>query len=377
LPPLQKLQEHVNNKANARPLRKANALHSTSIRAIPDCTMIQAQCQKCSGLDEFHSSNCLVRTLIFGESSIHVKASQSKAMEAAILAIQTFLNRDIKRDMSATIIPFGPISGLKGKRMNSVNAKSESVHGNLDLERLKEPFKESEVEFRLSQSGERDGMVWALSLAYITSRAIMDRLDSVCGPANWKVAYEFIGATGVVCNLSIFVNGEWITKQDGAEMTHIESFKGGISSALKRAGSAWGMGRYLYSLEATFVQECHKNTPGALYGKTKNGREFYWAPPKLPAWALPKAEKQEAKPPQNTSPTNSIQNSESQPIVTTKRVLSENQIKRLYAISNSVGLNRVTIDATIKNKYGCSPIEMTYADYRYITDEYLPQLKQG
>lgn len=158
------------------------------------------------------------------------------------------------------------------------------------LARLREPFHIDEVEFRLSQCGEKNGGgVWAQCLAYISARAIQDRLDEVCGPNGWKVAYEFVGTKGVICNLSILCGNEWVTKQDGAEMTDIESFKGGISSALKRAGSAWGMGRYLYGLDsffATIVQD--RNTKNAQYGKTKNGTVFYWTPPELPAWALPK-----------------------------------------------------------------------------------------
>jgi hypothetical protein len=114
----------------------------------------------------------------------------------------------------------------------------------------------------------------------------MDRLDAVCGPQNWKVDYQFL-PNGVLCLLSIKVGDEWITKVDGAECTDIEPFKGGISSALKRAGSAWGMGRYLYSLESGFVTIVEKNTEGAKYGKTKEGDVFYWIPPALPPWAIP------------------------------------------------------------------------------------------
>lgn len=157
----------------------------------------------------------------------------------------------------------------------------------MDLQKLKEPFKQDEIEWRLSQSGESNRKIWAHCLAYISARAIMDRLDQVCGPENWQVTYVFIEKAGVICNLSIQCGSQWITKQDGAEMTDIEAFKGGISSALKRAGSAWGVGRYLYGLETGFAAVVEKGTKGALYGKTKSGTQFYWIPPQLPAWALP------------------------------------------------------------------------------------------
>lgn len=184
------------------------------------------------------------------------------------------------------------------KKMEQMKEKLE-VGGHVDdivLSKLKAPFKNDEVEFRLAQCGESGGKVWAMCLAYISARAIQDRLDDVCGPENWKVTYEFISTNGVICNLSIKIRDQWITKQDGAEFTDIESFKGGISSALKRAGSAWGMGRYLYSLESAFAIIVEKNTNGAQYGKTKNGQSFYWVPPKLPDWALPVHSHGDAKP---------------------------------------------------------------------------------
>lgn len=157
----------------------------------------------------------------------------------------------------------------------------------MDLSKLKVQFKEDEIEWRIDQSGSKDGKVWGRCLAYINARAIMDRLDEVCGPENWKPNYTFIGEKGVICNLSIKILGEWVTKEDGAEATEFEAFKGGISSALKRAGNAWGMGRYLYGLEAGFIEVVDRSTAGARYGKTKEGQVFYWLPPKLPGWALP------------------------------------------------------------------------------------------
>lgn len=158
----------------------------------------------------------------------------------------------------------------------------------MDFSKFLTPFEESHIEWRLAQCGKKnDGGVWGTCLAYIQARAIMDRLDEVAGPEYWKAEYSFIGTAGVICKLSIKCGGEWVTKEDGAEQTDIESFKGGISSALKRAAVLWGIGRYLYDLESGFIQEVTKGAPGARYGKTKDGAQFYWVPPKLPAWALP------------------------------------------------------------------------------------------
>ena len=54
----------------------------------------------------------------------------------------------------------------------------------MDLSKLKEPFSENDIEWRVQQSGETNGRIWAKVLAYVTARAIENRLDEVCGPEN-------------------------------------------------------------------------------------------------------------------------------------------------------------------------------------------------
>jgi hypothetical protein len=162
----------------------------------------------------------------------------------------------------------------------------------INFEDLRKPFDEHEIEWRISQSGKSGEKIWAKCLAYVQARAIMDRLDGVCGPENWRCSYAFIGQgqakeTGVICYLDIKCDDSWVSKEDGAEQTDFEAFKGGISSALKRAAVTWGIGRYLYGLETGFAKVVNKDTKGAKYAKTQAGDGFWWLPPALPAWALP------------------------------------------------------------------------------------------
>lgn len=162
-----------------------------------------------------------------------------------------------------------------------------------NLKALTLPFPEEEIEWRIGQCGKKgNGQIWAMCLAYVQARAIMNRLDEVAGPGGWRVSYRLIPKAdgidaGVIAQLAIKVGDEWVMKEDGAEQTDIESFKGGLSSALKRAGSAWGIGRYLYGLDSGFAQIVQSGTNGARWAKTKDGAEFYWVPPRLPQWALP------------------------------------------------------------------------------------------
>jgi len=151
---------------------------------------------------------------------------------------------------------------------------------------LQKPFDPSNIEWRISRAGSKNGNPWAQVLAYITSRAIMDRLDSVVGPENWKNEFKKLDGA-FLCGISIRFGEEWVTKWDGAQETDIENIKGGISGSMKRAGAQWGIGRYLYGLESTFAI-IHSN--GANYcPKDNKGKyeAFKWDPPDLPKWALP------------------------------------------------------------------------------------------
>lgn len=90
----------------------------------------------------------------------------------------------------------------------------------------------------------------AMAVAYISNRAIMDRLDEVCGPENWRNEFKVGPDGGVLCGISIRVDGDWITKWDGASNTDIEAVKGGLTSSMRRAAVQWGIGRYLYRMPA-------------------------------------------------------------------------------------------------------------------------------
>ncbi|BEV44795.1 Rad52/Rad22 family DNA repair protein [Afipia carboxidovorans] len=122
------------------------------------------------------------------------------------------------------------------------------------FDKLAAEFPRDAVSWR-AQSVTKDGSK-AMALAYIDARDVMDRLDEVCGPGNWQDRYEFAGPK-TICYLSIKIGDEWVTKADGAGDTAVEAEKGAISDAFKRAAVKWGVGRYLYALDAPWVPcEC-------------------------------------------------------------------------------------------------------------------------
>jgi len=169
----------------------------------------------------------------------------------------------------------------------------------MNLERLKDPFPPEDIEWRIERVTPRqlkDGTTkyHGVVLAYITNRAIMDRLDDVCGHENWCNEYREWHAGSQLCGIGIKVYDSWIWKWDGADNTDKYPTKGGLSDAMKRAGVQWGIGRYLYRLEANRVammtrDEVHEGVRDKVkWMKIKETDEWVaWLPPELPDWALP------------------------------------------------------------------------------------------
>ncbi|MDE2106143.1 MAG: DNA repair protein Rad52, partial [Patescibacteria group bacterium] len=142
------------------------------------------------------------------------------------------------------------------------------------FEDLAAPFPPQDIDWRPGSTNK--DKTKAMALAYLNARAVMDRLDEVCGPQNWKDTYVPGPQGGVVCRLSIRVDDEWVTKEDAAENSQVEAVKGGISDSLKRAAVKWGIGRYLYNLPSQWV-------PCEAYGNSVRLKDT----PSLPNWTLP------------------------------------------------------------------------------------------
>ena len=158
------------------------------------------------------------------------------------------------------------------------------------LKELKKPFDPKDVEWRI-QKKSKDGTK-GMAMAYIDARAIANRLDELTERNlidGWSVDYRPIDMgivkrqrrgfdteepiKGFICSITLYTGGEKYTREDGANLTDFEAFKGGLSGAFKRAASAWGIGRYLYDLPVTWA-------PIDNWGNVISK-------PNLPLWALP------------------------------------------------------------------------------------------
>ena len=152
----------------------------------------------------------------------------------------------------------------------------------MELQKLSEFFPPDKIEWRVGSTNQ--DKTAGIALAYVTNRAIQERLDEVCGPENWKNEFIPWKNDHQLCGISIRIDGEWITKWDGAENTQVEPLKGGLSASMKRAAAQWGIGRYLYDVENKWYPLIKK---GKSYIFDKNNY------PKLPEKFLPKGCKNE------------------------------------------------------------------------------------
>lgn len=148
---------------------------------------------------------------------------------------------------------------------------------------LAEPVPEIDLKWRIGKIN--DAKTSAKVFVYVTSRKVYSLLDEVVGCGNWQNKMPVAGPCGgLMQGLSIRIDGEWVTKWDGADVTPVEGVKGTFSASIKRAAVLWGIGRYLYAMPKSKV----KLTSNGDHYACKNGKVFLrWDQPKMPAWALP------------------------------------------------------------------------------------------
>ena len=160
------------------------------------------------------------------------------------------------------------------------------------LRRLAAPFQESAVKWRAALCGlNGKGEPFAVVVPYVDARAIQDRLDQVVGAENWMAEYRQGANNGTMCKLSLRINGQFVSKEDGADLSEIEPIKGGISNSFRRAAVVWGIGRYLYKLNQMYglVAENGDYKGAAKDRKTGQWVKFRWSAPKFPAFAVPES----------------------------------------------------------------------------------------
>lgn len=136
------------------------------------------------------------------------------------------------------------------------------------LMRLAAPFPPPAVQWRVT-AVKKDGSK-GQAACYIDARDVQMRLDEVCGP-DWQDELIIQPSGLVTCRIGIYIEGVWRWRMDATaavrenkpdgqkldakdEQQREMSQKGAASDAFKRAAVKWGIGRYLYSIDAPWVQ---------------------------------------------------------------------------------------------------------------------------
>lgn len=174
-----------------------------------------------------------------------------------------------------------------------MTTKIKEWNGELIHTMLSLPFNETEVKWRISQSGiAGSGRPYATVVPYLDARSVMQRFDNILGADRWhntvvEIKEGFLATITVLCGNDD--NLIPISKQDVAELSNIEATKGGASDAFKRAAVLWGVGRYLYNTGkhfAEFIDSPNNSKPPGAYSSCKiNGasgtKKYWWKPPTL------------------------------------------------------------------------------------------------
>ena len=161
------------------------------------------------------------------------------------------------------------------------------------IRELELPFEASMIEWRVTNTSQDKsrGQV----IPYADQRAYTDRLNTLFTPAGWTRRYsihttanferskdqKIVAKVLVTCELTIFGLGlhsatgeEWADNNNAGTSAEAQAFK--------RASSCFGLGRYLYYFEGTWVDLDERKRPRCV--------------PRLPSWATPEGWAQGLRP---------------------------------------------------------------------------------
>jgi len=208
------------------------------------------------------------------------------------------------------------------------------------MKQLQAPFKPDEIEWRVGST--TNDKTQGLALAYVTNRAIQNRLDETFGVFGWKNEFHAWKNNGQLCGISVKYGDEWITKFDGADDSNMEATKGGLSDAMKRAAYQWGIGRYLYNLPAVWMPI------------EKRGNSYVLSKmPILPKWALPEGCEPEPE-----------------------RVTTA-QLKQIKEAADDAGVDKTSLLEIAKDMFGVTDSKVLTGDQAYQLEAKLKEMKEA
>src|ERR1700731_3142743 len=163
----------------------------------------------------------------------------------------------------------------------------------IPAERIKElvaalevPFDPSQIEWRVMRTTKNQQPMRDQVVPYADQRAYTDRLNALFTPAGWTRKYgihtsanfersrdqKIVAKVLVTCGLTIFGLGSHsATGEEWADSDHAGT--SAEAQAFKRAASCFGLGRYFYYFDGTWVDLDERKRPTSV--------------PQLPGWATP------------------------------------------------------------------------------------------
>jgi hypothetical protein len=166
---------------------------------------------------------------------------------------------------------------------------------------LEVPFEQEVIEWRVTNTSKANGHSRGQVIPYADQRAYTDRLNTLFSPAGWTRKYTVHTSANfqrskdqtttakvfVTCEVTIFGFGshsatgeEWADDDNAGTSAEAQAFK--------RACSCFGLGRYLYHFDGTWVDLDERKRP-----RTK---------PNLPGWSVPEGWKQGLRPGKDSGP---------------------------------------------------------------------------
>jgi len=110
---------------------------------------------------------------------------------------------------------------------------------------------------------------FAMCVPYVDARQVSERLNDVLGIKGWENTLIETSRDSLICELTLIIDNERITRSDVGVPSAYASEKGMASDALKRAAVKFGVGAYLYEMQPVSLKKVKKN--GKIYASTDDG----------------------------------------------------------------------------------------------------------
>jgi hypothetical protein len=235
-----------------------------------------------------------------------------------------------------------------------------SIMSEIDFKKLQDKFSPEDITWKPQISRySSNGKPYCMMVPFLKRKPLLDRLDEICGPENWKYSSREV-KDGFLGAIAIRIKDEWVEKWDGAQASGTDAIKTGLTDAFKRSAVHWNVCncRALYSIGEMFATQAQQNDVNnqgfkaisVTCKKDKNdrGQRFFFLPPLLPAnlFKDKKPKNTSGKTPGN-SPVKTQEESNSKPSSKPSVSLNE-KIKQEY--SRLLQLVNLT-DSKKKNQY--------------------------